>query len=229
MSKRQLRSFPLFLLALAAVYAQDVTGDWIGTLNLPSTGDLRLALHIGKAENGLKATLESVDQGATIPVESIQFADSRLTFDLKTLKASYDGKLDAAAKTIEGEFGSTSGSVPFILRRGTFPKAEHKPAEPSDIDGDWSGILSAGGEQQTYFFHFKNTADGLIVTMDFPAQNIKGAEASSVKRKDSSLAIEWSTFGSRFEGTVAQDRKSIQGAVTQAGKSFPFTFDRSKP
>ncbi|HYL35958.1 MAG TPA: hypothetical protein VEV17_08610 [Bryobacteraceae bacterium] len=228
MSKHWLRFVPVFLFATALVHAQDVTGDWMGTLNLP-TGDMRLALHITKAENGLKATLDSVDQAVSVPVDSIQFDASRLTFTVKAFQASYDGKMDAAAATIEGEFGGASGSVPFVLRRGTFPKVEHKPAPPSDIDGDWSGTLAADGQEQTYLFHIKNTADGLIVAMDFPPQNIKGAEASSVTRSDSSIAMEWKAFGSRFEGAIAKDRSSIQGAVTQAGQSFPFTFHRAKP
>ena len=228
MPKHWLRLVPVFLFAAALAPAQDVTGDWMGTLNLP-TGDMRLALHITKAENGLKATLDSVDQAVSIPVDSIQLDALRLTFNVKAFQASYDGKVDDAAATIAGEFGGASGSVPFTLRRGTFPKVEHKPAQPSDIDGDWSGTLAAGGEEQTYFFHIRNTADGLIVTMDFPPQHIKGAEASSVTRNDSSIAMEWNTFGSRFEGVIAKDRSSIQGAVTQAGQSFPFTFHRAQP
>jgi hypothetical protein len=229
MSKRLLRFVATFFLTLAFTKAQDVTGDWMGRLNLPGTGDLRVALHISKAESGLKATLESIDQGVSIPVDSITFADSRLTFSLRTPQASFDGKLEAEGTSIEGEFGSQSGSVPFILRRGTFSKPEHKPAKPSDLDGDWSGTLAAGGDEQTYFFHIKNTADGLIVTMDLPPQNIKGAEARSVTRNDSSIAMEWSVFGSRFEGTIATDRNAIQGAVTQAGQSFPFAMQRVKP
>jgi hypothetical protein len=227
-SKRQLHLFPLFLLAFAGAHAQDVTGDWIGTLNLPSTGDLRLALHISNAQNGLQATLDSVDQGASIPVDSIQFADSRLTFDLKTLQASYDGKVDAAATTIEGELGNASGSVPFILRRGTFPRVEHKPAQPSDIDGDWSGTLRDGDVQADVVIHIMNTEDGLVVTLDEPSQHVNGAEASSVKRAGASIVMEWNVFGSRYEGKIAEDRSAIDGTVAAGGGNFPLALKRKQ-
>jgi len=45
-------------------FAQDVTGDWNGTLHA-NGAELRLVLHISKnPDGGLKATLDSVDQGA---------------------------------------------------------------------------------------------------------------------------------------------------------------------
>jgi hypothetical protein len=60
--------------------AQDIAGDWQGTLSA-NGAELRLALHITKSTDGtLKATLDSVDQGANgIPVSSISLKDSKLT------------------------------------------------------------------------------------------------------------------------------------------------------
>ncbi len=51
-------------------YSQDVTGDWQGSLSAGGA-ELRLVLHITKGADGaLKATLDSVDQGANgIPGE----------------------------------------------------------------------------------------------------------------------------------------------------------------
>ena len=115
--------------------------------------------------------------------------------------------------------------MPITFRRGLVPKAEHKPAAPSDIDGDWSGAL----EGQNYLFHITNTEDGLIVAMDLASQHINGAEASSVTRKDSSIVMEWKAFVSRFEGKIGEDRKSIDGNVTQGGDRFPFSFRRVQP
>jgi hypothetical protein len=74
-----------------------------------------------------------------------------------------------------------------------------------------------------------NTEDGLIVTMDLPDEHIQAAPASSVKRSDASLSIEWSVFGSRFDGKIVPDRSAIEGEVSQAGMSFPFTMKRVKP
>ena len=214
--------------ALCLAHAQDVTGDWLGAIPRPS-GDMRIALHITKVETGLKATLDAVDQGVKgVPINSIKLAESKLTFDLPAFQASYEGNVDGAGTAIEGVLAGAEGAVPMTLRRGTVAKVQHKPAKPSDIDGDWTGTLSVG-ERQDYWFHISNTEDGLIVAMDLPAQNIQGVEASSVKRSDSSISLEWKVFGSRFEGKIAEDRSAIEGAVTQAGMSFPFTLKRAKP
>ena len=229
MSKSMLRFVPILPFALCLAQAQEVAGDWLGMLAMPS-GDRRIALHISKANSGLKATLDSVEQGiAGFPLDSIKVVDSTLTFSSNAFQFSYEGKVDAAVTAIEGTFAGEAGSAPVTFRRGAVAKVEHKRAKPTDIDGDWSGTLNAAGLEQKYLFHITNTEDGLIVAMDFPAQYVKGAEASSVKRDDSSLALEWKAFGSRFEGKIAEDRSAIEGTVTQAGSTFPFTLKRTKP
>jgi len=226
MLKHLLRFVLITSLTVWCASAQDLTGDWLGTLRGPS-GDLRFALHINKAESGLQGTLDSLDQGVSgIPMASIQFSDSKLAFKMPAIQASYEGTVDPSGAAIEGAITSKEGSAPLAFRRGTIAKIEHKPAKPSDIDGDWTGTLAAGGEEQTYRFHIRNTEDGLIVLMDLDSQHIKGAEASTVERKDSSISMEWKAFGSRFEGKIATDRGAIAGTVAQAGYSFPFTLKR---
>lgn len=209
-------------ISIAAGLAQDIAGDWQGTINRPA-GALRLALHIARSGSNFSATLDSVDQGiAGIPVDGIALAGSKLSFRLPAFQASYEGTVDAAASAIDGTLSGGAGDVALVFRRGAIAKVQHKPAKPSDIDGDWTGRL----EDQDYVFHIANTEDGLIVAMDLASQHIRGAEASSVKRSDSSIAMEWKAFGSRFEGKIAPDHSTIEGAVTQAGNTIPFTLTR---
>src|SRR5690348_12164202 len=99
------RVLPLIILTLAATLtrAQDVAGDWHGTLNT-GMGELRLVLHIAQAADGtLKATLDSVDQGANgIPVSSITLKDSKLHLGVDAVHGTYDGSLGPDGKTISG-------------------------------------------------------------------------------------------------------------------------------
>ena len=224
-----LRFVAVVAVALWTAQAQDVAGDWLGTVSMPN-GELRLALHISKTDGGLTATLDSVDQGVSgIPLDTIALADAKLTFNSSRLKFNYQGSVDAAATTIDGSIAGGDGSLPLVFRRGKVAKVEHKPAKPTDIDGDWTGTLSAGGREQNYLFHITNTEDGLIIAMDLPDQNVRGAEASRVTRTGSALSAEWKAFGSRFEGKIAGDRSVIEGTVTQADQSLPFTMKRAKP
>ena len=180
----------LSLGAAGAASAQNVAGDWQGTLDTGS-GELRLVLHITKTDDGsLKGTLDSVDQGANgIPITSITLKESKLTFTVESVHGSYEGKVNAEATEISGTW--TQGqSLALDFKRTTTPtKTEHAPAKASDIDGAWMGTLDAGEVKLRLVFHITNTADGLIATMDSLDQNIKGLPVTKVTRDGSSLKL----------------------------------------
>jgi dienelactone hydrolase len=221
----------LLTLALAASFAnaQDVAGDWQGTLNT-GMGELRLVLHITKAPDGaLKATLDSVDQNSNgIPVSSISFKDSKLNLAVEIVHGTYEGKLAADGKSISGTW-SQGQALPLDFKRATAPiKTEHKAAKPSDIDGAWMGTLDLGTVKLRVIFHISNTEDGLIATMDSPDQNVKGMPTTSVSRDGMSLRIESKNIGGVFEGKIATDLQSIDGTFTQMGAAHPLVLRRVK-
>jgi hypothetical protein len=90
--------------------AQNVVGDWNGSLKV-GAAELRLILHISKnADGSLKATLDSVDQGATeIPVKAAMLQESRLKLDVEAVNGSYVGKVNGDASEIAGTW--TQGPV----------------------------------------------------------------------------------------------------------------------
>ena len=81
-----------------------VIGTWEGTLDA-GMAKLRLVLHIdGTKEGALVARLDSPDQGATdLPIDSLSVAGNTLHFEMKSLAAMYEGKLESDAQ-ITGEF-----------------------------------------------------------------------------------------------------------------------------
>jgi len=79
----------LLLAALVAAanlgaQAQDIHGDWQGSLKV-GQAELHLLLHVSKTSDGTwKATLDSLDQGAMgIPISTISLQDSTLTFTFR--------------------------------------------------------------------------------------------------------------------------------------------------
>src|SRR5437870_12883419 len=72
-----------------------VLGTWAGTLDA-GAAKLRLVLHIDAAKDGaLVARLDSPDQGATdLPIESLSAAGNTLHFEITSLAAQHEGKLD---------------------------------------------------------------------------------------------------------------------------------------
>jgi Dienelactone hydrolase and related enzymes len=216
-------------LAGSALHAQDVAGDWQGTLKADGV-ELRLALHITKSADGsLGATLDSIDQGAKgIPAGSVTLRDSKLSFTVSTVNGSYEGKVNAAANVIDGIW--TQGqSLALAFRRAAAPdKTERKPAMPSDIDGTWLGMIDAGVAKLRIVFHIVNTEDRLTATMDSPDQGARGIPVTSVARNGSTFKLEVRPIGSAFEGKISADLSTIGGTWTQGGRGLPLMLKRVK-
>jgi pimeloyl-ACP methyl ester carboxylesterase len=227
--KRVLVCAVLIVFGLSASHAQNIVGDWQGTLKAGSA-ELRLVLHIAKNDDGtFKATLDSVDQGANgIPVTSISLKDSRLNFTVDAVHGSYDGKITADATEISGTW--TQGRpLPLSFKRSATPvKTEHKPAKPSDIDGAWLGTLDTGAAKLRVVFHITNTEDGLLATLDSPDQGAKGIPVTTVAREGASFKLEVKSINGHFEGKISSDLNTIEGTWTQMGNSIPLALKRAK-
>lgn len=218
----------IFLLACLA-QAQDIAGDWQGTLDT-GMGQLHLVLHITKGADGaFKATLDSIDQGANgIPVKSVTLKDSKLNLDVAAVQGTYAGTVTADGKTISGTW-SQGKDLPLEFKRAAAPvKTEHKPRKQSDIDGTWEGVLDTGMAKLRVVFHIGNTEDGLMATMDSPDQNMKGMPTTGVTRDGASLKIQAKQIGGVYSGKIATDLQSIIGTWSQGGADLPLVLKRAK-
>lgn len=227
---KQWMAIAVVFLTAGLANAQDVTGDWQGTLDT-GMGQLRLLLHVSKgADGGLKATLDSIDQPNAngIPVNSVTLKDSKLSLDVAAVHGTYEGKVAPDAKTISGTW-SQGKELPLEFKRATAPiKTEHKPAKPSDIDGTWEGTLDTGISKLRVLFHIGNTEDGLIATMDSPDQKMKGMPTTGVTRDGASLKIEAKQIGGIYSGRIAADLQSITGMWSQGGVELPLVLKLTK-
>ncbi len=204
---------------LAHAQTNDITGDWQGTLAAGSA-NLRLVLHVTEAADGsLKANLDSVDQGANIPVNSITFKDFKLSLSLDSIHGAYEGNVSPDGNAISGTW-MQGQPLPLDFRR-----ASAKPAKPSDVDGTWMGLIDTGTIKLHVVFHILNSANGLTATMDSPDQGMKGLLASAVKRDGASLRIEADKLNGVYEGTIAADHSSIDGKWTQSGSTLPLDIE----
>src|ERR1700735_1971859 len=168
----------LSLLILAIGYAaraQDIVGDWQGTLKI-GTSELRLVVHITKGDDGnLKATMDSIDYGAKgYPISSISLQDSKLSFTSEAIHGSYEGTINKGATEITGTFTQGSPLPLDLTRMANRADGERRPGQPSDIDGAWAGVIDTGTSKLRIVFHITNTADGLAATIDSPDQGAKG-------------------------------------------------------
>ena len=106
-----------------------------------------------------------------------------------------------------------------ILLCGVFSQAQ-------DITGQWNGILSVQGMKLRLVFHIEKTNDGYASTMDSPDQKAVGIPVASTTFDGSTLSLNASNLGIRYEGQFKTD--SIVGTFKQSGMSFPLTLKKTK-
>src|SRR3989441_3748262 len=162
-----------------------VIGTWEGSLDA-GAAKLRLVLHIdGTKEGALVARLDSPDQGATdLPIDSVSVAGNTLHFEMKSLAAMYEGKLESDAQ-ITGEFRQGGQALPLTFKR-TGRTATKSLLTLRKIDANGHSLnLLIGGE--------------VTPTVVFEAGF--GAGLTSWSTVQSNIA--------KFAGTVSYDRAGI--------------------
>ncbi len=210
--------------------AQDIAGDWMGTLTAGAT-ELRMAMHISKGDDGsLKATIDVIDQNAFgIPGSSISVQDSKITLALDAIQVRYEGVLNSSETGIEGTWAQGGQLFPLRFnRQAAEPETKSRSVTPSDIDGTWMGSLDMGSIKQRIVFHISNTPDGLSATADNPDQNVSGISVSSVTHNGATLTLEMKSVATAFSGTINQDLTAIEGTFTFSGASIPLVLKRVK-
>jgi pimeloyl-ACP methyl ester carboxylesterase len=135
MRTRTLWMVAAFVLFTHALFAQDLAGDWQGTL---ATGgpQLRLIVHIDKAgDGGWKASLLSIDQspdrGAKMAADSVTVTGTSFKMVVAPVRGSYEGTITPDGNTIAGTW--TQGApLPLTLARAT-PATAWKDPSPHAV------------------------------------------------------------------------------------------------
>ncbi|MEO8727346.1 MAG: M23 family metallopeptidase, partial [Acidobacteriaceae bacterium] len=98
----------------------DISGSWAGILDAGSS-QLHLVLTFKKADNGeYSGQLNSVDQGAVLPLDTITVQGNKVRFEVKSIGGAYEGTLDGKGTTIGGTWVQTSSPAqPLSFQRTT--------------------------------------------------------------------------------------------------------------
>lgn len=101
----------------------DIADTWQGTLH--AGRDLRTVIKISKDDKGTyKGVLYSVDQeGATLPLDSVTLQGSDVKYSIKAIDGTFEGRLSADGKTIDGSWKQGPNPIPLVLTRAT-PETE---------------------------------------------------------------------------------------------------------
>jgi pimeloyl-ACP methyl ester carboxylesterase len=105
---------------------------WEGKLSVGAGLSLRLVLHVQKTEDGgLLGKVDSPDQGVKgLHVNSVALDDTKLSFELKALQATYEGKLSAEKNEAVGTFAQAGAKFPLTLKKTDKLTARLRPQTP---------------------------------------------------------------------------------------------------
>ena len=214
-----------------------IAGDWLGVLSMQGS-DMRVVLHIIAAKDGtLSASSDVPDQGMMgIPGSAVTFKDSKLSINFDSYNGVYTGTLSQDATTIKGTWTQDQPAELDFTRapaQAAPTPAAPKPPEPkaeghSEIDGSWLGSLDTGAIKLRIVFKIANTADGLAAQLQSPDQRPAWVPATSVTRNGSAISIAIKGLGISYDGKIAGDFGSMDGAFTQAGNSMALALKRVK-
>jgi dienelactone hydrolase len=96
--------------------AKDFEGVWNGTLDAGGQ-TLRLVVTVTKSDAGYAGKLESVDQGATIPIDIITVKDDAVRWEIKSPAIVFEGVLNKERTEVTGKFSQGGMQIPLTLKR----------------------------------------------------------------------------------------------------------------
>jgi len=98
--------------------AKGFEGSWRGTLEAGDT-KLRIVLTVTRSDAGVyTGKFESLDQGATVPIDAITVNDDAVRVDMKTSGILYEGVLNKERTVLNGTFTQGGQGYPLTFDRG---------------------------------------------------------------------------------------------------------------
>lgn len=221
--------------AFGAPSANDLAGNWKGTLEVGSA-KLRLVFKISKAPGGAwTAKMDSLDQGARdIPVDTVTVKDNTLRLEVNKVQGVYEGTTDKAGRKTTGQWRQGPQSLPLTLERGGTTDAASGPEtlSPSELSaskkaaeklaGVWSGTLAVGAANLRLKVNISKTPAGAATgTMDSLDQGAKDIPLSAITLKGDVVRFDARGIGGSYEGALATDSAALTGKWHQGGQSMP--------
>jgi fermentation-respiration switch protein FrsA (DUF1100 family) len=205
-------------------------GRWTGSLEA-GEAILHLVLHVSKAADGsLKATIDSLDQGVYgIEVTSLTQKGSILQFNVSSVGASFEGKIAADRRTIEGDWMQGSASLPLIFHRQPAGAAAKNPSDSiASAEGAWQAALEGNGMRLRLQLHVAHDDQKqLVAALDSPDQGVSGLPAVKVSQKAAAFHFEIPVVNGVYDGTLNATKLAITGTWAQNGVEQKLVFQRS--
>ena len=128
----------MLILMCGALRAQDISGNWQGTLQTGQGNGLRTLLKISKTDNGAwKAVFYSIDQSPQpIAVTSVTVQGLNFNFTITPMDVTYTGTLNSDRTTITGNATQHGATHVLNLQRVSEENTWAVPEPPKPMPAD---------------------------------------------------------------------------------------------
>jgi alpha-beta hydrolase superfamily lysophospholipase len=222
----------LFLLGLSCqafgqTPAKDFAGSWQGTLDAGGQ-KLRLVVTVTKSDAGAYAgKLESLDQDATIPIDTITVNGDAVRLEIKSPAIVFEGTLNKDRTELTGTFTQSDQKFPLTLKRGE--QAAVTPPPAKDFAGSWQGTLDAGGTKLRLALTVTKSDAGAYAGKVDSLDQGATIPIDIITVNGDAVRLEVKQVDAVFEGVLNKERTELTGKFTQGGQELPLTFKRSEP
>jgi len=235
----------------------DLQGAWEGTLEYGPMKH-RWVFKVFKETGSYRATVDFIDAGVKdVPFNKIVYDGRSVHFennlygDLETI--IYEATLNPDMSEMSGTWKQHGVSGPMILKRTTQPdtvpdklrESDYTPRTGSDLQGFWTGVLKTETNSWLLYFKiaeqpdgtFRAEADGIIANVNDwtatkeqkPWNGAKSIPANSVTYNRPSVKLEFSYFGTTFQGEINNDHSEMTGTWGTGTITAPLTMKRADP
>jgi hypothetical protein len=228
----------ILFLSLASAVAEDFTGRWEGSIQLPArTYDFVLDLERSGGKNWAGSVIIPGLDLKGAPLDHIAIDGAGISFSLvhalsapRIASPRFEARLNPAGE-LTGSFIQAGNSAPFVVKK-TGPAQVELPRQSTSLGKEWAGEWTGDYEMDGYPRHVTLT---LIEHGSAPAsaqlvvvgKRTTNAPVDLVAAEDDFLTIESHEIGITYEGRLKKGQNEIHGSWTLGPFELPLVLKRS--
>ena len=200
--------------------------SWTGTLESGVTR-LKLGLHFTlNSEGTWKGTMDSPEQRAfNIPMDSVVLAGDRLRFEIRSVRAKFDGIVSTNPTRIQGSW--TQGTNIQVVLHVDEKSQPAKAVVMDSFSGTWNGHIELEKTKLAMVLHLSQDDDGKWRgALDSPEQGAMGIPVDLASVNGKEIYCEIKSAGASIKATLSEDSQTIEGMWVQ-GEKYSFRLHRS--
>lgn len=177
-----------------------LAGGWHGSIG-EGAGKLRLVVELTEKEGTYTGILESLDQGAKLPIDAVTVAQQSVKFGIARVGGSYEGTLDATRTKLTGTWTQGGVGQPLTLVLGGAdapapPKVVVRPLDaPIDVAATTPSVVRIDDASHVvYEVHVTNVSSRELVLRRLEIVNAE-SQAKLTTYEGASLTERTERFG----------------------------------